>query len=392
MRGSIRKRYTDSWNIIIDLGYQPDPQTGKLKRKQKWFTVRGTKRDAEKKLAELLHQVNRNELVEPSKLTLGAWLDEWLETAIKPPNKRLRSYETYKSVITRHLKPALGSIRLQQLQPTDLKRYYNAAALAPATLEQHHVILHSALKAAQMQGLVTRNVSTLVIGKPHRKEGHAEVRTHCWTAEEAQRFLATVHTAGPQMAAFYHLALDTGARKAELCGVLWQDIDLDTGQVSIVRQLVKPGAPPMFGPPKNGKPRTVTLTPQTVELLRRHKAQQAATKLANRGIYQDFGLVFAKDWWNLCRHGETLGHPLQSNAIGQGEFKRILAQAGVHSIKFHGLRHTCATLLLQAGVPVHVVQERLGHKRIEVTLGIHAHVLPSIQQDAASKLAALLQG
>ena len=133
MRGSLRKRYKDSWNIIIDLSYQPDTQTGQLKRKQKWFTVHGTKRDAEKRLAELLHQANRHELVEPSKLTLGMWLDEWLETAIKPPNKRLRSYETYKSVIRRHLKPALGSIRLQQLQPTDLKRYYNAATLAPST-------------------------------------------------------------------------------------------------------------------------------------------------------------------------------------------------------------------------------------------------------------------
>src|SRR5262245_55933890 len=250
MRGSIRSRYKGSWNIILDMGYRPDPETGKPRRVQKWYTVRGTKRDAEKKLAELLHQANRNELVEPTKLTLGMWLDEWLETAIKPPNKRLRSYETYKSVIGRHLKPALGSIRLQQLQPTDLKRYYTAASLAPTTLEQHHVILHSALKAAQMQGLVTRNVATLVMGKPRRKEGHADAIIHCWTAEDAQRFLTAVPTTGPQMMAFYHLALDTGARRAELCGLQWQDIDLARGQVSIVRQLIKPGAPPQLGPPK----------------------------------------------------------------------------------------------------------------------------------------------
>jgi integrase len=244
MRGSLRKRYKDSWNIIIDLGYQPDPQTGQLKRKQKWFTVHGTKRDAEKRLAELVYQAHCNDLVEPTKLTLGMWLHEWLETAIKPPNKRLRSYETYKSVIGRHLQPALGSIRLQQLQPTDLKRYYNAATLALSTLEQHHVILHSALKAAQMQGLVTRNVATLVIGKPRRKEGHDVVLMHCWTAEEAQQFLSVVHTTGSQMVAFYHLALDTGARKAELCGLPWQDVDIQRGQISIVRQLIKPGAPP----------------------------------------------------------------------------------------------------------------------------------------------------
>ena len=193
------------------------------------------------------------------------------------------------------------------------------------------------------------------------------------------------------MAAFYHLALDTGARKAELCGIPWQDVDIQRGQIPIVRQLIKPGAPPQLGPPKNSKPRIITLMPKTVELLRHHKAQQAQLKLANRATYQDFGLVFAKDWWGVRTHGNTLGHPLQSNAIAQGEFKRFIAQAGIKPIKFHGLRHTCATLLLQAGVPVHVVQERLGYKHTEVTLGIYAHVLPVMQQDAASKLAALLQ-
>lgn len=144
MRGSIRKRYKGSWSVIVDMGYRPDPATGKQKRVQKWFTVQGTKRDAEAKLAELLHAKNRQTFVEPSKLTVGAWLDEWLDMAIKPPNKRLRSYETYKSVMVKHLKPALGHIRLQQLQPTDVQRYYNDSPLSPATLEQHHMILHSA--------------------------------------------------------------------------------------------------------------------------------------------------------------------------------------------------------------------------------------------------------
>jgi integrase len=97
---------------------------------------------------------------------------------------------------------------------------------------------------------VTRNVATLVIGKPRRKEGHDEVMEHCWTAEEAKQFLNEVNTAGHQMEVFYNLALDTGARKGELYGLLWQDVDLSGGQIQIVRQLVKPGAPPQFGPPK----------------------------------------------------------------------------------------------------------------------------------------------
>jgi integrase len=117
-------------------------------------------------------------------------------------------------------------------------------------------------------------------------------------------------------------------------------------------------------------------------LLRKHKAHQAELKLVNRAYYHDHGLVFAEEWEHLQRHGDTLGHPLQMNSIGQHEYLRL--------IKTAGLRHTYATLLLRAGVPVKVVQERLGHKRIEITLNIYARALPSTQQDAAAKLAALL--
>ena len=390
MRGSIRKRYQDSWSIILDLGYQVDPTTGKQKRLQKWVTVKGTKRDAERKLTEFLHSIHRGEYVEPSKQTVGECLTEWLKTAIKPPSKRLRTYETYKSVIERHLKPAFGHLRVQQLKPTDIMRYYNESLLSPTTLEQHHTIIHSALQAAQLQGLVQRKATSLVIGKPHRPEGREDVLKHCWEAAEARQFIAAAKEQGPQPAAFYTVALDSGARKGELCGLQWKDINLDTGQISFVRQLIKPGLSPIFGPLKNGESRTISIAPETVALLRKHKAHQAELKLANHVHYHDHGLAFAKEWEHLKRHGDTLGHPLQINNIGQHECLRLIKAAGVRPIKFHGLRHTCATLLLQAGVPIKVVQERLGHKRIEITLNIYAHALPSMQQDAAAKLAALL--
>jgi integrase len=217
--------------------------------------VKGTKRDAERKFTELLHNLHRSEYVEPSKTTVEEWLSEWLDTVIRPPNKRLRTYETYKSVIERHLRPALGYIRLQQLKATQLKRYYNDSSLSPTTLEQHHTLLHSALKATQLQGLVQRNVATLVVGKPHRPEGHEDVLQHCWEAEEAKQFIAAAKELGPQPAAFYTLALDTDARKGELCGLKWIDIDLDAGAVAIVRQLIKPGPQTsLWAPQKWGEP------------------------------------------------------------------------------------------------------------------------------------------
>jgi integrase len=218
-------------------------------------------------------------------------------------------------------------------------------------------------------------------------------RTCCGIAGKQRKldgFIAAAKEQGPQPAAFYTLALGSGARKGELCGLKWTDIDLDAGTVAFVRQLIKPGPEPVFGPLKNGESRTISIAPETVALLRKHRAHQAELKLANRVHYHDHGLVFAKEWEHMQRHGNTLGHPLQMNNIGQNEYRRIVKSAGVRPIKFHGLRHTCATLLLKAGVPIKVVQERLGHKRIEITLNIYAHALPSMQQDAAAKLAMLL--
>ncbi|MFQ5992152.1 MAG: tyrosine-type recombinase/integrase [Nitrospiraceae bacterium] len=127
-------------------------------------------------------------------------------------------------------------------------------------------------------------------------------------------------------------------------------------------------------------------------MLRRHRSHQAEIKLANRAAYHDHALIFAKEWGEVRHQKHHLGDPLQMNNLGQREFAKLVKAAKVRPIKFHGMRHTCGTLLLQAGVPIKVVQERLGHKKIEITLGIYAHALPSMQQDAAVKLGAILHG
>ena len=180
-------------------------------------------------------------------------------------------------------------------------------------------------------------------------------------------------------------------RKSELCGLKWTDLDAQ-GRLTVHRQLVTPGSKPIFGPVKNKTPRVLELAPETLDLLRAHKAHQAEIKLANRLHYHDHGLMFAKQWDGLQRRHDVLGNPLQAKNLGLREFAKLLKASGVRRIKFHGMRHTCATLLLQAGVPPHVVQKRLGHKRIEMTLSIYAHALPSMQQDAAARLGAILHG
>jgi integrase len=390
MRGSIRRRYEGSWSLILDLGYQTDQQTGLRKRKQKWVTFRGTRKQADAHLNELIRSANRGEFVEKSKLTVAEWFTEWLEKAIKPPAKRPSTYRVYQHVLKNKVTPAIGSIRLQELKAADIKRYYTDAKVSSSTLAQHHAIIHSALKAAVLEGLVSRNVASIVIGKPQWNRNHEDIAKNVWDVDEARRFLVAAKAAGVQPAAMYALALDSGVRKGELCGLQWGDVDLDEGTITIIRQLTKTGRQPEFGPVKNGVPRTIDLAPETVALLREHKRSQAELKMRNRVAY--LGIVFAKEWGDLHGREDSLGLPLQSNNMGQREFARILKSSNVKRITIHGLRHTNATLLLKAGVPPQVVQQRLGHKRIEITLGIYAHVLPSMQQDAARRLAAILHG
>jgi integrase len=256
------------------------------------------------------------------------------------------------------------------------------------------MILHGAIEAAVRNGIVVRNVAKLVNGKPHAAHGHAEeITEHCWTAPEAKAFLDAAKAAGDQPAAFYSLALETGMRKSELGGLKWTDIDVNTGSVKIQRQLVvRTGHPFTFGPVKNKRPRVIRVTTETNALLRRHRAHQAEIKLQSGGRYHDHGLVFAKEWGSVQRVEHSLGAPLGLNNIGQREFARLIKAAGVRRIKFHGMRHTSATLAPECGVSAKVVQERLGHQKITTTLDIYAHVLPAMDQEAAQRIGGVIHG
>lgn len=393
MRGSIKRRYKGSWSVILELGYQVDPATGKPKRKQKWLTFKGNRKAAESFLTEQLRAVNRNEFVEPSKTTLAEWLREWLDKAIKPPLKTQRAYDRYKQIIEKQIIPVLGTLRLQAVKSLDLEGYYakKAEKLKPATLQIHHAILHSALDAAVKGGMVTRNVAQLVSNKP-TKPTPQDVLDHVWTADEAAKFLKAAKAAGPQPAAFYTLALDTGARRGELAALRWSDLDMASGRLTIQRTLYKGGAEPVFGATKTKTTRTVELAGNTIALLKAHRAHQAEIKLKNRTAYTDNGLIFAKEWEDVKGHEDSLGAPLQVNNIAQREYDKLITAAGIRRIKFHGMRHSTATLMLAAGVPPHVVQRRLGHAKVEMTLTHYAHALPEQQRGAADQLAAMLHG
>ena len=165
-------------------------------------------------------------------------------------------------------------------------------------------------------------------------------------------------------------------------------MDLDAGTVSIARQLDAGGKTPKFGPTKTGKARTISLWVDTVDRLRAHRKNQRLLVMANRTTYRNHDLVFAKEPEHLYIAAAALGDPITT--LAGRWFHRLGKAAGLRRIKFHGLRHTSATLLLQEGVPPQVVAERLGHAQISMTLQVYSHALPHMHRDAAARLGALL--
>jgi integrase len=386
---------TDRWSLVFDLGFHVDPKTGAKRRRQKWVSFRGTKTDAQKKLRDLLGQTDSGTFVEPAKLTVIEWLRSWLGGVQRL--RRPRTYSVYRSVVEGHVaKSGLAGLLLQRLTPSDLEAYYASLKAAPATVALHHAVIRCALDKAVRDHKAARNVAKDKVERPKAEKGvaSATAREQCWSALEARRFLDAAKDATAQAAAFFALALDTGARKAELAGLTWAHMNFDAGRVTFAQQLLGDDADglPVFGPTKTGHARDVTISPQTVGLLRAHKAQQAALKLRNRTSYVDADLVFAKEHGNLQTPRAKLGQPLPVDRLARFEFHRLVKAAGVKRIVFHGLRHTTATLLLQAGTPIKNVADRLGHANASMTLDVYAHALPDQQQAAAERLGGILHG
>lgn len=396
MKGSLVHRGRNRWSVVLDLGYVTDATTGKKKRKQKWITVNGTREQADIQLTKLVGSSHDDTFINPSKRTVGEWLAEWLEKSVKP-TRRPRTYATYTSVI-HSLTATLGAIPLQKLKPIDVQAYYaKHAKLAPATMRLHAATLSAAVKSAVKNGMVVRNVVPLADGRPKIAHSADAIVANCLDVDEARRLLAAAKTAGPRAAAFYALALDSGARIAELAGLKWTDIDIEKGQVKIMRQLAAAKLTEektvQFGPTKTGRVRTIDVGPETVALLKAHRRNQNELKMKHRANWRECGLVFTKEQSDALGVHLELGTPIQFHNVNDvGEFPRLLDAAKCKRITFHGLRHSSATLLLVAGTHVKIVSERLGHAKVSVTMDVYSHVLPTMQRGAAASLSAVLHG
>ena len=373
MRGHIVKRGKDSYSIKISMG--KDANTGKYK--YQWTTVKGTKKDAEKHLSEILNQLDTGTFMKPGKTTVAEYLERWLRDYAKP-NLGPRTFEGYESIVRCHLIPALGNLPLTQLKPEHLQKYYSKklsggrydgkGALKPTTVSHHHTCLHRALKMALKWGLVSRNPADAVTPpRPQRSE------IHTMNEDDITRFLEAAK-ATPYYVLFYD-ALFTGMRRSELLALRWCDVDLLLCQAHVTRTLhhLRTGEIVIRAPKSSKGRRMVTLSPSTVLLLQEHRDKQDAQRVMLGIPLKDDDLVFS----------DLEGKPLLPDTVSH-VWAKLVKRTGLEGIRFHDARHTHASLMLKQGVHPKVVQERLGHATISTTLDLYSHVTPGLQEAAAA--------
>ena len=390
MRGSIRKHPTKEgyWQLRYDLGVDADG-----KRKQKFEGFKGARKAAEQRLRDVLTSNGDGTYVAPRKTGLGRWMKDWWTTQQQVGKLRDSTVRRYGDVVRDVCKSSLALVQLQQLREAHLERFY---ATAPAGSRHiYHAVIRRALKRAVKERLIASNPAQGMDNAPRRARRRLtdEAEVNCWSAKEARAFLDAAKQADAQTAALFCLWIDIGARRSEILGLQWTDVDLDAGTVTISQQLLKGGSAPTFGPTKNSQTRVVGINAETVRLLKAHRKEQARLKMANRTGYTDHGLVFAKTWEEgLYTRKSQLGQPLERTHVGERMLDRLIKTAGIKRITTHGLRHTSATLQLLAGVPVHVVAARLGHSTVSMTLDVYSHALRDAHKDAAATLGKVLHG
>lgn len=359
--GSVFKRGSRWW-VKVEL-----PRVG---NKRQYHRKGGfaTRKEAEAYRVKVLAEIQRGCFVEPAKLTLREYAARWLE-AVKP-NLAPRSWEAYEMNLRVRILPRLGNVEVSKLHPLALQELYTkllAQGLSPRSVLYVHRTLHRMLEMAVKWGLVGRNVADAV--EPPKQE-----RREVQVLDEEQAAMLLDGITDLRLLVPVALALGCGMRRSEICGLRWQDVDLEAGRLHItqtVQRLPRQGLVTL--PTKTHRSRRpVDIPPDVVGILRRWRKQQFAERLAAGPVWQDTGFV--------CTTPD--GRPLDPDWLSD-VFPRTVRALGLPPITFHALRHTHATLLLKRGTHPRVVQERLGHSSINITMDTYSHVLPGMQKEAA---------
>lgn len=363
--GSIYKRNDGRWETRISLGWKD----GKRDRKVLYGR---TRREVADKLAAALKAVQAGEPLADQRTTVEQFLASWLPSV--EPTLRPATWRRYEQYARLHVVPQLGRRRLATLDPQHLQRLYAdrlAAGLSPQTVVHLHRFVHRALGQAMRWSLVPRNVADLV--DPPRVDRH---EVTALTPDQAHRFLDAAR--GDRLEALYVLALYTGMRQGELLGLRWVDVEERNRALRVRRslQVGKDGRWVLGEPKTQSSRRPILLTAGALAALGRHREHQAAEREWMGETWQDHGLVFT----------DGLGGPLRPQNLIRRSFVPLLERAGVPRVRFHDLRHTVATLLLEEGVHPKVVGALLGHSAIAVTVDLYSHVTATMQAQAVDTL------
>jgi integrase len=370
MRGYIRKR-GNTYLITVSAGF--DSVTGK--RQQVYRTAR-TKGEAERELTELLRAIDSGTFADPGKITVAAYLlDRWLphqETRLRP-----RTWDRYRQLLTLHVLPRVGSVKLAKLRPAHVQHVIDSmllAGLAPRTVLQGYRILSSALRQAVRWQLLSGNPAAAA--SPPRPE-RADLTIP--TTEEVGRLLQEAE------GSIFHVPLvlsaTTGMRRGEVLALRWPAVDLEAGLIRVVASLQRVRGELRTVEPKTDRARrAIALPPVTVAVLRRQRKEQTERRLLLGEAWQDLGFVVDR--------GD--GQPLDPGHYSH-VFVRLARRAGLPGVRLHDLRHGFATALLAAGIHPKVASEALGHASVGFTLDAYSHVLPGMQEQAARAIEAALR-
>ncbi len=371
--GNIRKRKDGRWEGRYTAG--TSPETGK----QIFKNVLGkTQAEVKEKLKKALADSQRLDLAKQGKYTVGTWMEIWFENVVKI-KVRPSSHQTYKGYIDNHIKPSIGKIPLEKLTPMELQKFYRKLltkgrverieskdqpkGLSAKTVRNINQVISSAMDFAIAQRIISENPCKAV-ALP--KIEHKEMQTI--PAEQLQAFLTEAKATG--VYEMYYIELATGLRRGELLGLKWEDTDMQQGIIRVRRQVARIDGKIVEAPLKTKNSyRTVTISPQAIEVLKQQKAK-------------------ANDQYVFPSPN---GGPISPDSVNN-MLKRVLKRAGIPKVRFHDLRHTFATLALQNGVDIKTVSGMLGHFSAGFTLDTYAHVTTSAQKEAAETIGNILAG
>jgi len=365
--GTYKKRKDGRWEAQYTV-YTPSG----TKRKSVYGR---TKQEVAEKLRKAVSERDGGLAFDAENLTLSEYLNRWLEGSVRGSVAK-STFERYEQLSRVHIVPAIGTVKLKKLTPAHVQTLYRAKVdegLAERTVEYIHATLRKALGQAVKWQLVPRNVvEAATAPRPRKREMLTLDR------EQAMSFLHAAR--GDRFEALYILAVTAGLRQGELLGLKWADLDLQKGMLSVRRSLRvdKDGAHYTEGKRDRSR-RRIELGAGTVGALRAHRKWQLEERVRYADLWEDHDLVFCqKDGrpvrrWNLER-----------------EFYKLLKRVGLTKITFHGLRHTCASLMILNNTPAKVVSEMLGHADVAFTLKVYSHILPGMQRSAADGMDEML--